>query len=440
MNKSLGSQLRFRGKATMVLASVMVTLAVCGCLSGSGSSNNPTGNTANDVYTQSGGIGTRAGQIFTASNTDENSVKITDSGSFILSDSIMTKTGDTSSNENSDFYGLNAAVLAESGGIIELNNCTVSTNANGANGVFATGSGSSIALSDVKINTTADGSRGVDATQTGSITCNNVDINTKGQHCAAIATDRGRGTIIVKGGTMSTAGEGSPGIYSTGNITVSNSTLTATGSEAAVIEGKNSIYLTDVILSGAKKCGAMLFQSFSGDAEVGTSSFTMNGGSLKAAVGPLLYVTNTQSLIELKGAELIAASGTLLTASADRWGNAGSNGGIVTFKAENENLSGNITCDNVSSIAAILQNNTTLTGAINTENTADSIALTLDSTSVWNVTGTSYLTSLTDRDSTLDNLKDNGYTIYYSNSSSNNWLGSKTYTLTDGGKLTPITI
>lgn len=439
MNKYLRSRLRSRGMLAIAFIAIMITIAICGCLSESKDSGNATNTTASEIYTQSGGTGARSSQTFTSSNTDENGIKVADEGTFILSDSTVTKTGNTSSNENSDFYGLNAAVLAESGSMIKLTNCTVTTNANGANGIFATGSGSSVTLSDVQIKTTADSSRGVDATQTGNITCTNVDISTQGQHCAAIATDRGSGTITVTGGTMTTAGEGSPGIYSTGNITVSDTTLSATGSEAAVIEGKNSISLTNVILSGAKKCGAMLYQSFSGDAEVGTSNFTMNGGSLKAEVGPLFYVTNTQSEIELKGAELTATSGTLLTASADRWGNAGSNGGIVTFKADSEILNGNISCDNISSITAILRNNTTLTGAINTENTASFITLTLDSTSAWNVTGISYLTNLTDEDSTLANIKDNGYTIYYdSNSSANSWLGSKTYTLTDGGKLTPV--
>jgi hypothetical protein len=48
--------------------------------------------------------------------------------------------------------------------------------------------------------------------------------------------------------------------------------------------------------------------------------------------------------------------------------------------------------------------------------------------------------SLKDEDTTLANIKDNGYTIYYvSNSDANSWLGSKAYNLTDGGKLTPIT-
>ena len=166
----------------------------------------------------------------------------------------------------------------------------------------------------------------------------------------------------------------------------------------------------------------------------------MNGGSLKAAVGPLFYITNTESVIELKGADLTAPSGTLLAASADRWGNTGSNGGVVTFKAEDETLNGNITCDNLSSVTVILQNSTTITGAINTGNMGGSATLTLDPTSAWNVTGISYLTNLTDEDFTLANIKDNGYTVYYNaDGSTNSWLGGRTYTLTDGGELIPLT-
>lgn len=436
----------YRNIASLLLVTSIITLFTlsgCGCLSESNTSGSSESATVTEVttgaYVQSGGTSSRSNQVIVALNTDESSVKVTDGGSLTLSDSTITKTGETSSNEKSDFYGLNAAVLAESGSTIKLTNCTVSTGANGANGVFATGSGSSVVLSDVVIKTTDDGSRGVDATLSGSITCNDVDITTEGQHCAAIATDRGSGNVTVIGGTMTTAGEGSPGIYSTGNITVSSSVITATGSEAAVIEGKNSISITNVTLSGAKKCGAMLYQSFSGDAELGTSIFKMNGGSLTAAVGPLFYITNTNSIIELKGADLTATSGTLLTASADSWGNTGSNGGIVTFKAENETFNGNITCDSISSVTVILQNSTDLTGSVNTENTAGSMSLTLDSTSIWNVTGNSYLTSLIDEDSTLANVKDNGYTIYYNaDDSTNSWLEDNTYSLTDGGKLTPV--
>ncbi|AKB28017.1 hypothetical protein MSSIT_1298 [Methanosarcina siciliae T4/M] len=444
MNKYLVS----RNVVALLLATSIITLttlAGCGCLSDSDSSgesesDRTSASITTKAYAQSGGTSAQATQVITASNPDESSIKVTDGGTFTLSDSTIRKTGNTSSIENSDFYGLNAAVLADSCSKVKLTNCTVSTSANGSNAVFATGTGSSIILSDVEIKTTGDGSRGVDATFTGNITCTDVDISTEGQHCAAIATDRGSGTVTVKGGTMNTVGEGSPGIYSTGVIKVSKAVITSIRSEAAVIEGRNSITITNVTLSGAKKCGVMLYQNFSGDAEVGTSIFKMNGGSLMAGVGPLFYITNTDSVIELKGADLTATSGTLLTASADKWGNTGSNGGVVTLKAEEEVLNGDITCDNLSSVTVILENGTSLTGAINANNTAGSIVLTLDSTSSWDVTGTSYLTSLIDKGPTLANIKDNGYTIYYdADESTNSWLKGRTYTLTGGGKITPFT-
>jgi len=55
------------------------------------------------------------------------------------------------------------------------------------------------------------------------------------------------------------------------------------------------------------------------------------------------------------------------------------------------------------------------------------------------VLGTSYITCLTDSDTTLANIKDNVNTIYYdSSASANSWLNSETHTLTGGGKLVPI--
>ncbi|MGD8913433.1 MAG: hypothetical protein PVJ68_11935, partial [Candidatus Thiodiazotropha sp.] len=46
----------------------------------------------------------------------------------------------------------------------------------------------------------------------------------------------------------------------------------------------------------------------------------------------------------------------------------------------------------------------TLIGAINADNTGSSVTLTLDADSEWVVTGTSYLTSLTNSDSTNSNI------------------------------------
>ncbi|MBP2656353.1 MAG: hypothetical protein H6Q73_3922 [Firmicutes bacterium] len=390
------------------------------------------------MYNQSGGKKVKSNQAITTAKKDQSGVKVTAGGTLSLSNSTITTTGDSSSMDNSSFYGLNAGVLAESGSKIDLKNCTINTTGTGANGVFACGTGSSVTLSKVKINCTADAAHGVDATLKGILTLNDVDITTAGAHGAAISTDRGEGTITVNGGTFATSGVGSPGIYSTGDIKISGAKIAATGSEAAVIEGKNSIALTDTTLSGAKLWGVMLYQSFSGDADIGTSKFTMNGGSLTAAVGPVFYATNTKATIDLSGASIQGTSGTLLTASSGAWGKTGANGANVTFNADNETLAGNIICDNISSVTMALKNGTTLKGSINANKTMGSVALTLDKTSTWCITGNSYLTSLTDADSTLANIDDNGYTIYYdAKASANSWLGKKTYTLTDGGKLTP---
>ena len=393
------------------------------------------------AYLLSGQTATLSNQEITATDTNESIVKVTDGGNLTLTNSKLTKTGDTSADGSSNFYGLNAGILATTDSKIILKDASINTSASGSNAVFATGEGAYIEVSNVTIKTTKDSSRGLDATLGGTVTAKNVNVDTAGAHCAGLATDRGGGTVDLKYGAVTTAGEGSPGIYSTGAISASDSSFKATGSEAAVIEGRNSITLTNCSLSGAKKHGVMLYQSYSGDAEVGTSSFTMTGGSLKAAVGPLFYSTNTDAVITLKGgAALEATSGTFLTASADSWGTTGSNGANVDLTADSEQLNGNITCDSISTITATLKNNTTLKGTVNTDNIAKSIAISLDSTSIWNVTGTSYITSLTDSDTTLTNIKDNGNTIYYdSSASANSWLDGKTYTLTNGGKLAPLT-
>lgn len=403
-------------------------------------SNSRTTVKTSGVYTQSSGTASKSNQAIDAKKKDESAVKVCGGATLNMSDSKLAKSGDTSATESSDFYGLNAAVLAESAGKVELSDCQITTNAEGGNAVFATGHGSSITLTNVTISTTGRGSsRGLDGTFGASITARNVNITTVGAHCAAIATDRGGANVNVTGGVMSTSGEGSPSIYSTGNISVTGAKMIARGSEAAVIEGKNSILLTDSILVAHKKCGAMLYQSFSGDAELGTSVFTMNGGSMTAEVGPVFYSTNTQVKINLNAASLSAKSGVFLNAAAGRWGRSGANGADVTLTAENQNLVGDITCDKISTINASLKDRSILKGAVNTEKTAKSIVLALDKTSKWIVTGTSYITSLSDDDSSLSNIVSDGFTVYYDPSySATIWLGGKTYPLSSGGKLAPM--
>jgi len=417
---------------------IILALAVAACSSDGTSSTDgsATSNETVTAYYQSGGTVTRTGMAYGSSTADESGVKVVSAGTFTLSDSTVTTSGDTSSGDDSSFYGLNAGVLATTASTIKLSDSTVTTTGTGANGVFATGAGTSIALANVTIQCSGQLGHGVDATVGASLSLADVAITTAGANGAAIATDRGGGTITVTGGTMKTSGADSPGIYSTGAITVSGAALAASGSEAAVIEGENSITLTNTSLSGAKKRGVMIYQSMSGDASGSQGTFTMTGGSLSAAVGPLFYVTNTTGVIALHGVELTATSGALIDASAGNWGTSGANGGTAKLTADDVALVGSVIADSISAISVSLTSGSSLTGSI------DNAALSLDATSSWSVGADSTLTSLRDASgisgTTITNIFGNGHTVTYDPSlAESSALGGATYSLSGGGTLAP---
>lgn len=375
---------------------------------------------------------------FNSSQADQSVILVNGSGSLSIDQSTISKlAGATTSDDNSNFYGVNAAVLVENGRL-KIANSKIKTTVNGANGIFSNGNNSHITVENVEILTTADSSRGLDSTYGGTITGKNIKINTSGAHCAALATDRGGGIVSVVNAILNTAGEGSPGIYSTGNISANDSTVIATGSEAASIEGKNTITLINCNITGSKKYGVFIYQSTSGDAAVGEGIFNMTGGAVTAKEGPLFYSTNTVATINLEDVKL-SGTGTLLKASTDSWGNSGSNGANVTLNAINQELSGTVAADSISSILLNLKDKSKLISTINSNKSAKSVTLKLSKDSSWNVTGDSYLTALTDEDTTLANIYSNGFTIYYDKSNSaNNWLDGKTVNLNGGGKLTPV--
>jgi hypothetical protein len=396
--------------------------------------------TGTAIYSVSGKTAAKSGGTYTAAKVNQSGVIVNSGGKLTLKNATVKKTGgNTSSEDQSNFYGLNAGLLADGKSTLTVSGSKITTNADGSNGVFATNN-SIINISNSTISTTKNSSRGLDATLKGTVNASNVTINTLGIHCAAIATDRGNGTINVTGGKMTTAGKDSPGIYCTGKITVTGATIRATGSEAAVVEGRNSITLSNVNITGEKTNGVMLYQSYSGDAEVGTASFKMTGGSLTSKAGALFFITNTDSAASLKNVVVKNSTGVLISACAtSRWGTSGSNGGKLKFTADTETLSGKVLCDKISSVTMSLKNKTNFTGSINTENKLANVSVSLDSTSRWIVNANSYVKALTDSDHTLANIQSNGHTIYYdSTNSANSWLGGKTVKLAGGGTLTPV--
>jgi hypothetical protein len=388
------------------------------------------------AFTVDGTTQTVADKALTSDATDVSGVYAVNGGNLVLSNVTVTTTGNTSSQENSSFFGQNAGVLVNKNSRVAIYGGSISTTGGGANGLFADGAGAFASMNGGSITATGSGGHGVMASGGGSLAITNVDMTTERIHGGVVATDRGGGRIWVSGGKIISHGQGSPGVYSTGDIRAENATFIATGSEGAVIEGRNSITLKNCDMSGALKCGAMIYQSFSGDAEGQEGTFRMEGGSLSAAQGPLFFVNNTRALIHLKEVKVSAASGVLVNAAASRWGRTGSNGGHVEMTGDKQQLVDDINVDKVSSAAVTLRNHSVLNGAVH------QAALMLDASSEWIVTADSALSSLTDKDGisgdTLTNIRGNGHTVHYQvDLAANQWLGGKTWKLAEGGRLSP---
>ena len=374
---------------------------------------------------------TVTGETYTSTGDDENALRV-DGASVTLDGITVDKSAGSSSNtEDGDFYGMNAALLATNGAEVTITNATINSSAQNGNGVFSYGEGTIVNIFDSTITTTADNSGGIQTTGGGTTNASNLTVETSGNSAAAIRSDRGGGTVNVDEGTYTSNGYNSPAVYSTADITVSNAALTANNSEALVIEGSNSITLNDCDVTGNMSDtegtssdenvhNVMIYQSMSGDAEVGTSSFSMTGGSLTAKNGDMFYITNTHSVISLSGVSITNEDedANLMTITGNSashgWGSAGSNGTQADVTASDQVLEGNIVVDTISTLDLTLSNGSTFTGTINiTDNEAggtavsDNAVVTIDEGCTWTLTGDCTISSLTNNGT----INFNGYTI-----------------------------
>ena len=353
------------------------------------------------------------GESFVSTGTDENAVLV-DSGAkvTIKNAQISRQSSDSTGGDNSSFYGIGAAVLAKDG-TANVSGSEITTDAAGAAGVFAYGDGTAY-VSDTTITTQQDTSGGIHVAGGGTLYAWNVNAETSGESSAAIRSDRGGGTIVADGGTYTSNGVGSPAIYSTADIAVSDAQLTANGSEAVCIEGLNSIHLFNSDLTGnmaddeQNDCtwNVILYQSMSGDSEVGNSTFEMEGGSLTAKNGGMFYTTNTESTFLLSGVDIAYADDSEFflrcTGNENRrgWGSVGSNGADCLFTAKEQEMQGDVVWDSVSDLDFYMTGGSTLTGAVVDDESCageggDGVCnFYISDDSTWVVTGDSTLTDL----------------------------------------------
>ena len=400
---------------------VSVTVRNLNAGGGFGGSGEVTNGTSANTITEDTEVDS---ETYTSTGDDENALRV-DGATVTLKDITIEKTAGSSSNtEDGDFYGLNAGLLVLNGATATITGATVNTSVTNGNGVFSYGEGTVVNISDSTIRTTENNSGGIQTTGGGTMNATNLDVETQGNSAAAIRSDRGGGTVNVDGGSYVTNGTGSPAIYCTADISVSDATLTANASEGVVVEGKNSVALTDCEVTGNMSntyngdsdenihC-IMIYQSMSGDADVGEATFSAEGGSITAKTGDMFYITNTDCEITLKDVAFTLANDVFLrvegNSSSRGWGTEGANGGDVTLTADSQEFTGNILVDEISSLALTMKNGTSYEGAINPDGDGGTVDVTLDDNSTWTLTGDSYITSF---DGDTSNITANGYHLY----------------------------
>lgn len=353
------------------------------------------------------------GETIASTGTDENAVNVSEGASVTLKDATITRdSSESTGGDNSSFYGVGAAVLATDG-TAYVKGGTVTTDAAGGAGLFAYGDGT-VYAADTKITTKQDTSGGIHAAGGGTFYGWDLDVETNGESSAAIRSERGGGKMVVDGGTYTSNGTGSPAIYSTADIAVNEATLAANGSEAICIEGLNSVHLYDSDLTGnmsddsRNDCtwNVILYQSMSGDSEVGNSTFEMDGGSLTAKNGGMFYTTNTESTITLDDVDITNAEDSEFflkcTGNSNQrgWGTTGANGADCLFTAIDQKMEGNVIWDSISDLDFYMTGESMLTGAVTQDesNAGDGgdgyCNLYIGEDATWIVTGDSTVSAL----------------------------------------------
>ena len=286
-------------------------------------------------------------------------------GTLTMNGCTITKTGDGSGGDNSSFYGNNSSIYAgaasstnyqsttaASGAKIVIKNVTVNGSAQGANAVIAT-NGATVEIDGITIVNDKSVSRGLHATYGGIITASNVDITTNEATSSTIATD-----------LVGTSAKG----------------------EIAVIEGDNSITMTNCTMtSGSSERGLLMMQSGSGDASGVNPVMTITGTSLTMtdSSAPLLEVaTCVTATCMLSGCTVTVPSGILMYVMADsQWSTSGAVGNLIL---DNGTYSGIVKYD-----------------------TGYTANVTVNSGAVWNLTANTSIGTLVNNGT----INCNGYTL-----------------------------
>lgn len=359
--------------------------------------------TAAHLY--SGAVSITDCTLFTE-NRNENVVKSISGGDVVLDCVQIEKRGDTRNHIEGNFTGLNAAVLAE-GGRISIANSQIISHAIGGNNVFAHGADSHITLSNVLLDAYGEASdRCIYVSFGGQVDAEHCEMISRGAISSPVATDVGGGTIRLENCVVKALGNHCAALYSTGRIEARHCICVAPETEGMIIVGSNSISLWDSHVFSGQNQGVK-FASELGESK---GEFTMVGGSLTAAEGPLFQV-ELDARIVLEHAAIAVPSGQLLKLyrgfSPPGMEQPEPGQSLIQMELNQQQLSGTMESDSTHTLELHLDHGSLFTGSI----AAPDSTVILSSSSRWILSGDSTIGTLINEDPTGENVILNGFAL-----------------------------
>ena len=359
---------------------------------------------------------------YSSDKADENALRVSMAYITAKGDTI-TKSGDTSSAENSDLYGMNAALLVTHGGHGAFTDAKISSTGNGATGAYGYSKGTYINLTNAEVSTTGAQAAGVEVSQRAMMKVEASTVTTTGDQSPAIRISQNGGILLTENSDFTASGANAHGIYTQGDVTVTGGTVKAEKTKAAVIKNISSITLDGATLegneTGSLPYNIVMYSDADAIGVTGTQQFEANHASLISHKGGMFYVTGTHCRITLKDSTLTqdeAAPVFTITGNDGGygWGDPGANGGHAEVILSHQILNGDILLDTISDINLNIKDQSIWTGAITIAPNAQEGApyktnadVFIAEGSTWNLTADSQITSLFN----LGTIHYNGHTI-----------------------------
>lgn len=307
-------------------------------------------------------------------------------------------------------------------------------------GVVAEGKGTNLTISGGKASTAGNDSTVISVRDGAEAKITGTDINASAKGSTGIfAGDDSK--VTVESSKVFVRYEGGNAVESKGTLKVTDSTLQGAKDDAVKLYGgtNTDIVASDIICED-KKSGIVITNN---DDQYDTATVNLTDVDFKGNEnGTAIMVENAKAVINFKNVVFDGIKDILGTRYDYKVGIKNTE---VELNLDGQKLEGEINADDMAIINLNLTNGSTFKGVLNYANTAKEMNVELSGDSMLELTGDCYVDAFVVNDEMIRNdrnfskvVDDNGARIYYNaDNHANDYLDDGTYSLQNGGVLTP---